>query len=128
MGESIKIFTMVWTEIIMELKTRIKYWMASISDFVVFSLTYLAVLLFTNVDNMNRVYSTRHGVLLVLIGYMFWNTGVVAMDVASQSIESDSKTGILGTELQSRYPFWFLTLIRGGISNLLLFIYLFMRA
>lgn len=124
MGNVKNVFIMVWVEAVMEVKTRFKYGMSAISDFVVFSITFLAVVFFTNVKNMNGFYHTTDGIMLMLIGYMLWNTGVVAMDVASQSIESDAKTGILESEMQSKFPLWFLLIVRSFISNILLFIYL----
>lgn len=115
---------MIITELEMEIKTRAKYLSASISDFVVFTCMYLAVLFFSNTAEINRDYHTNNGVMLILIGYMFWTLGVMAMDLSTQTIESDAKAGILESELQSSFPLWFLMLIRVWILIILTSVYL----
>ncbi|WP_125605750.1 ABC transporter permease [Lapidilactobacillus bayanensis] len=115
---------MMQIELAMEVKTRRKYLLATLSDFVIFTIAYAAVLFFADVSEINSSYHTHDGVLLVLIGFMFWNAGVMAMDLSMQTIETDSRAGILETEMQSKFPLWFLTLIRSWVSNLITFGYL----
>ncbi|UQS83609.1 hypothetical protein [Bombilactobacillus thymidiniphilus] len=86
-------------ELKMEWITRMKYIMASIGDFVVFTVTFLAVTFVAPVSAVNSTYHTNQGLLLIMIGYMFWNLGVVAMDIGTQVIESAAKSGILEIEM-----------------------------
>lgn len=118
------VWNMVAVELVMEAKTRYKYLASTLSDFVIFTLTYFAVLFFSDVSAIDSGYQTHDGILLVLIGYMFWTVGVVAMDTSTQTIESDSKAGILEMELQSKFPLWFLGLVRSLVANLITFAYL----
>lgn len=118
------LITMIGIELEMEVKTRYKYLASTLSDFIIFTLAYIAVLFFSNVSVINRSYHTTDGVILILIGYMFWNVGVVAMDLSTQTVESDSQAGILEIEMQSRFPLWFLIIIRGFIVDLITFAYL----
>lgn len=118
------ILNMVKTELEMEAKTRYKYLASTLSDFVIFTLAYVAVLFFADVTAINQTYHTNDGTILILIGYMFWNVGVVAMDISTQTIESDSRAGILETEIQSRFPLWFLIMVRSWVTNLITFGYL----
>ncbi|KRM79208.1 hypothetical protein FC84_GL001377 [Lapidilactobacillus dextrinicus DSM 20335] len=118
------ILSMVKTELEMEAKTRYKYLASTLSDFVIFTLAYIAVLFFADVTVINQSYHTNDGTILILIGYMFWNVGVVAMDISTQTIESDSRAGILETEIQSRFPLWVLIMVRSWVTNLITFGYL----
>lgn len=118
------ILNMVKIELEMETKTRCKYLASTLSDFVIFTLAYVAVLFFADVTAINQSYHTDDGTILILIGFMFWNVGVVAMDISTQTIESDSRVGILETEIQSKFPLWFLIVIRSWVTNLITFGYL----
>lgn len=111
-------------ELYTDFKTRWKYKAESISDFVVLTGIYLAVMLLSSSSVMNAHYHTRYGSSLVLIGYLFWNTGVTAMDVSSQGIRGDAQIGILESTLQSKFSIWFTGLIRSWVANVFMFAYL----
>lgn len=115
---------MISVELEMEVKSKAKYLVATLADFTVFTFAYLAVLFFSDTGDLNTVYRTNDGVMLILIGYMFWTLGVMAMDLSTQTIEADSRAGILETELQSSFPLWFLMLIRVWVLIVLTGLYL----
>lgn len=119
-----KIANMIWVEAVMQIKTDFKYLSSQVSGFAAYTFAYLAVVFFGTVKGMNIFYHTNLGVIMILIGFMFWNTGVVAMDESTQVIQAGARTGILETEIQSRFPLWFIALVRSWVTDIYYFVYL----
>ncbi|MYV06287.1 hypothetical protein [Furfurilactobacillus milii] len=116
--------TMIWVEVTMQMKTDIKCLSSTVSEFILYTFAYLAVVIFGAVKGMNAFYHTNLGVVMILIGFMFWNMGVVAMDESTLFIETGARTGILETEIQSRFSLWFIALVRSWVTDIYYFVYL----
>lgn len=115
------ILQMIRMEALREFKVRTKYKIQFLSSIAIYTVTYLIVIYIASSPMMAAHYhaSVVTGKVLILIGYLYWNAGVLGMDAASDSIESDAKAGILESELQSPYPLWILIIVRSGVNNIL---------
>jgi len=125
----ISLIRFIKAEALRQITVKSKYKSQLIGSAIIFTLTYVFVILISDPSILASSYSTsvNNGKILLLIGYIFWNAGVLAMDTATDSIELDSKMGTLETELQSPYPYWLLVIVRCETYNLFgLILYLFL--
>ena len=119
-----EIGNMVRVEMIMEVKTDLKYFSERLSSFAIFTFIYLAIVVLGAARGMDLFYHTNLGIVMILIGFMFWTTGVVAMDESTQFIQAGAQTGILESEIQSRFSLWFIALVRSWVTDVYYFVYL----
>ncbi|HBO47468.1 MULTISPECIES: hypothetical protein [Pediococcus] len=115
------IMQMIKMEALREFEVRTKYKVQFLSSIAIYTVTYLIVIYIASSPTMAAYYHTSvtTGKVLILIGYLYWNAGVLGMDAASDAIESDAKAGILESELQSPHPLWLLIIVRSGVNNIL---------
>ncbi|CRH18590.1 hypothetical protein ACN6J9_05935 [Carnobacterium maltaromaticum] len=118
---------LVKTQFMVEWKTKIGYGMSTISDIMLYVITFFVVMFVYNSNGMVDFYKVdaNYSSILLLIGYVFWNVGCISMDMSSQTIESDSKAGIIENEIQSKYSFPLVIWIRSLCVTLFSYIYLF---
>lgn len=114
-------------QFMLEWKTKIGYGMSTISDIILYIITYLVVMFVYNSNGMAEFYKVddNYSSVLLLIGFIFWNVGCISLDMSSQTIESDSKAGIIENEIQSKYSFPIIIWIRSLCVTLFSYIYLF---
>lgn len=105
-------------------RIKIRYKFATISDIIIFAITFLAIVFISNVDILDSHYKTDKGLILIFIGYMFWHLGVLFMDTPHQSLEEDLRMGMIEFKLQSKYPIVVINYIDAFIESLLTLIYL----
>lgn len=102
-SQGIKMFAL---EAKLEFKEMFQYKITLVSDFIVFTILYLAIYL-VNVDSGFMQYYTvgdADSKILVLVGYIFWQLNCLAIGNVSGSIKSDALRGLLETKMQSIFP------------------------
>lgn len=105
---------MIKYEALITFKEMIKYKIGFISEFLIFALTFMLLLFFN--DSSFQGVPDSQGKILLLIGYIFWNIGVVALGFSSSHIISDAKSGLLELKMQSFFSIVVLNLIKVFIS------------
>lgn len=103
-------YNMLKTEMLLDFKELFRYKISIVSDFVLFTIMYIAIYYF-NINTAFSSISETEGKIIVLIGYIFWQMSSTALGFSSSSIKSDVNRGILELELQSKFNVIFLMLI-----------------
>ena len=113
----------------MTLKTRFRYKVRVISDVLILSVTFLLVLSSGNDTSFQNIYhvSSDKSQFLVMIGFLFWQFGSLALGFSTSMISSDASTGMLELKVQGKFSIIFLSfykMIVGFISDLFIVIVL----
>lgn len=111
---------------LMEYKRRVNYKVSFVSELVIFIFAYLSIFIFTDSSTLQKIYqvSAPEASVLVMIGFIFWNFGVLALGKSSSSIQSDSSIGILENKIQSKYPITLLMFIETMVVVALNFVFI----
>jgi len=90
-------------ELMMSFKSRIRYKIGIVSDLIVMTGTYFAVYLFQTGSPFEAFYDVtkKEASVLLLIGFLFWQFGVLALGFTTSLVSSDSSTGRLEIKVQS---------------------------
>ena len=107
-------YNMMKTEMILDFKELSRYKVSIVSDFLLFTLMYIAIYYFNANTAFSSFYSLNEteGKVLVLIGYIFWQMSSTALGFSSSTIKNDANKGILELELQSKFNIIFIMLIQ----------------
>lgn len=98
-------FNAVKWEIILDIKEYLRYRIGLLTDFIIFTGTFIAVYFMGAGQVFASFYDTSEagGHVLVLIGYIFWQNASAALGYCVGSISSETAQGIFETRLQSKY-------------------------
>ncbi|MBA1393423.1 hypothetical protein EQ500_06020 [Lactobacillus sp. XV13L] len=119
-----KLWTMLFVQLYLELKIKLRYLNATISELVLYAGALFVVLFATDSGQLGRSYGTKEGVLITLIGFLFWSIGISAMGACSNKVEVDERTGLLESEAQSVFPLWLLYFIQTLATEIFVWVYL----
>ncbi|MFA9396959.1 MAG: hypothetical protein ACERKV_01655 [Clostridiaceae bacterium] len=116
-------FWILWYEISLGVKEKLRYKISMLSDFIIFLATYIGIY-FLNIDvNFATYYNLdiSSSRMLVFVGYIFWQMSSCALGYSSSGIRSDAMKGMLELKLQSKFPIFlmnFIELIINLVFNL----------
>ncbi len=98
-------FNAVKWEIVLDTKEYLRYRIGLLTDFFIFTGTFLAVYFMGVGQIFASFYNTSEtgGHVLVLIGYIFWQNASTALGYCVSSISSETSQGIFETRLQFKY-------------------------
>lgn len=88
----------------------VQYRKAIISEIITFFLSFIVILVFSDKGSFISYYGVQENssVLIILIGFIYWNFGNICMGYASSVIAGDAKTGMLEIKIQSITPYFLL--------------------
>lgn len=92
-------------EAILDFKEYARYRIGLLMDFIVFTGTFIAIYYLGISDGFTSFYniSENQGKILVLIGYIFWQSSSAALGYITGTISSETSLGIFEVRLQSKY-------------------------
>ena len=107
-------YNMLKTQIILDFKELFRYKINIISDFMLFTLMYIAIFYFNASTAFSSFYSLSEteGEVLVLVGYIFWQMSSTALGFSSSTIKCEADKGILELKLQSKFNIIFIMFIQ----------------
>lgn len=94
------------------IKLNIRYLNSTVSQMFLYAGAFLIVLFVTDTSKMARYYNSKAGVLVAMIGYLFWSIGISSFQSCSNGVEIDEREGTLESEMQSAYPLWLIYLFQ----------------
>ena len=114
------------TSVLIEYKRRVNYKISFFSELAIFLFAYLSIFIFTNSSDLQEMYQVNasEASILVMIGFIFWNFGVLALGKSSSSIQDDARIGILENKIQSNYSITLLTFIETLVVVTLNFVFI----
>lgn len=119
-----QIATLFWVQVKLQFKIRLRYMNATITELIIYAGAFLIILFGSNSSELGKQYGTKEGILITMIGYLFWGIGISALGSCSNKVESDELSGIFETEAQSIFPLWLIYLIQTIVENIFVWIYL----
>ena len=83
-------------EMILDIKEYTRYRIGLLSDFIVFTCTFIAIYFFGMSSILSAFYGTNEagGSILMLIGYIFWQNSSAALGYLSGTIANETELGI----------------------------------
>lgn len=98
-------FNAIKWELILDIKEYIRYRFGLLSDFIIFTGTFIAIYFFGVSSGFAAFYdvSEAGGSILMLIGYIFWQNSSAALGYTSALIEGEAEVGVFEMRLQSRF-------------------------
>jgi len=92
-------------EMILDIKEYTRYRIGLLSDFIVFTCTFIAIYFFGMSSILSAFYGTNEagGSILMLIGYIFWQNSSAALGYLSGTIANETELGIFEMRLQSKF-------------------------
>lgn len=119
-----QLVTLFVVQLKLQLKIKLRYLNATITQLIIYAGALLLILSGANGNNIGQQYGIKGNVLITLIGYLFWSSGVSALNFCSNGVESDEMSGIFETEAQSVFPLWLIYLVQTIVEELYTWIYL----
>lgn len=111
----------------MTMKSRWRYKIRMLSDFMIFFIAFILVLNSQNVTPFQNVYRITKDTaqFLVMIGFLFWQFSSLALGFSTSLISIDASNGMLELKVQGRFSIIFLAFYKmlvGFVSDLFIVI------
>lgn len=104
----------------MTIKSRLQYKTSIISDIFIISIAFIIVLNSNNESVFQEAYGISKQVskFLLLIGFLFWQFGIMALGFSTSLISSEASTGRLELKVQGKYSILSLSFYKMVVSLL----------
>lgn len=119
-----KLWMLFFVQLKYEIVIRFRYLNSTLSELALFAGSLLIILFVSDTSSLGHYYGSSEGVLITLIGYLFWSFGISALGSCSNKVEVDEQSGILESEVQSVFPLWLIYFIQTLAENLMVFGYM----
>lgn len=119
-----QLITLFVVQFKLQLKIKLRYLNATITQLIIYAGALLLILSGANGNNIGQQYGIKGNVLITLIGYLFWSSGVAALNFCSNGVEADEVAGIFEIEVQSIFPIWLIYLVQTIVEEFYTWVYL----